>query len=105
MVDKTEQKTAKGLRVIDPKLFRYIVNKLNDSHNIHSYDIEALAVKEASGLTITLRYGENYAQSKEAFFSFEIINNRSEELNAFIQEAADECKEVMVADYFKMMKP
>lgn len=95
----------KSLRVIDPKLFKYIVHELNERHNIHSYDIETLAEKEAAGLNLTIRYGENYSHSKEAFFAYDTLKERADDLNDFIHEVADNCKEVMVADYFKMMKP
>lgn len=105
MVEKTEQRLPKPLRVIDPKLYKFIVDELNRRHNIHSYDIEILAKKIDSGLTMTFKYGEDYAQSKEIFFDFKTLHDRSSKLTDFVHELADECKSVMIKDYFKMVKP
>lgn len=105
MVEKTDQKSSKSLRVIDPKLYRFIVDELNRRHNIHSYDIQILAKKIESGLTMTFKYGEDYAQSKEVFFEFKTLNDRNSELTDFIHGLADDCKSVMIKDYFKMVKP
>ncbi|MUV36731.1 hypothetical protein JNUCC1_00535 [Lentibacillus sp. JNUCC-1] len=104
MADQTTQK-AKSLRVIAPQLYKDIINAMTAKHNIHSYDIQATAIEKKDGLTIILRFGEEFAHTQEAFFTHETIKDRGEELNQFIQETADICKDVMVKDYFKMMKP
>lgn len=105
VVERGEKKTTKPLQIIDPKLYRYIVEELNDRHNIHSYDTEILATKEDSGLTIIIKYGENFTHSKEELFIYETLKNRGDDFIKFVHEVADECKEVMIAEYFKMMKP
>ncbi len=105
MVNKIDENMTKSLRIVDPKLYHYIVNKLNDTYNIHSYDVEIVAMTGITGLKIKIRYGEDYKQSKEAFFSFTSLQNHEDDFTIFIDEVAKVCKKAMVADYFKMMKP
>lgn len=105
MAKKGEKKTTKSLQIIDPKLYRYIVEELNERHNIHSYDTEILATKENSGLTLIIKYGQNFAHSKERFIKNKSLKNQEDDFVKFVHEVADECKEVMIAEYFKMVKP
>lgn len=105
MIEKKEEKLIKPLEIIDSTLYRYIVEALYEKQNIHSYDVEVLATEEETGLTISLKYGENFTHAKEAFFEYEALNKLDDEFVKFIDEITDECKKVMVAEYFKMMKP
>ncbi|MBY7142031.1 hypothetical protein KFZ56_02785 [Virgibacillus sp. NKC19-3] len=102
--DKQQQK-RKFLRVLSPDLYRYITDKFEELHNIHAYDIQADAIKEETGLHLRLQFGDQFAHQEERFFTFDAIEERSTELEEFVKSTADKCQEVMIADYFKMMKP
>ncbi|MFD2760803.1 hypothetical protein [Lentibacillus juripiscarius] len=107
MLHSEQASTGKerSLRVILPELYSFITTELEDRYNIHPYDIQANAVKEASGYKIILYYGDNYAHQKAQSFSVKSLQSFDTELTAFIEEVGESCKEVMIADYYRMMKP
>lgn len=91
------------LRAVSPQLYNYITEILEES-NIHQYDFEASTIEIDNGLQVFIQYGENFSQSQSAFFTFTEINQLDEKIKSFVEEIAEACKEVMIADYFKMMK-
>lgn len=103
MVEK--EKLTRPLEILDSTIYRYIIEALYEKQNIHSYDVEILATKEDTGLIITLKFGENFSHSKKGFFQYESLKELDEDFVKFIDEVTEECKKVMVAEYFKMMKP
>ncbi|UJL46684.1 hypothetical protein KFZ58_01615 [Virgibacillus sp. NKC19-16] len=105
MNEDKQHRRRKSLRVISPDLYWYITGKFEELHNVHTYDIQADAIKEETGLHIRLKFGDQFAHQEEQFFTFEAIEEQSTELEGFVKSTADKCQEVMVADYFKMMNP
>ena len=92
------------LRVIAPDIYQIITSEL-EKQNIHSYDVQINAIKKEQGLQIILLFGENFTHKKEQFFTHEAIKNFSDEIIAFAKETGESCKEVMISEYFKMMRP
>lgn len=93
----------KPLRVVLPKLYNYLVKELESFH-VHAYDIQANAVEKDSGYQIMIHYGEGFSQLESQFFFYKSINNLDESITEYIGTIGEKCKQVMVADYFKMMK-
>lgn len=73
--------------------------------NIHSYDVRPFVDEVSEGVHIHLFYGEDYAHESKGLFTAEQVNQIDEEVKQFFNEIGKKCQEVMIADYFKMMKP
>lgn len=91
------------IQIISPKLYRLILNELENLH-IHPYDMQVSGVKEENGVQLIFRFGDGYAHSASQFFSNEVIEDENPELKKFVQHVGEEGKKTMIADYFKMMK-
>lgn len=94
-----------SLQVLFPDLYQFVINYLENTHNIHPYDIQAHAIKEQDGYQLVFHFGEGYAHEKSQFFSDASIENLESEIEEFTKSVGEKCKEAMIADYFKMMKP
>ncbi|TMN23684.1 hypothetical protein FH966_12865 [Lentibacillus cibarius] len=103
--EQTASSKKRTLRIILPELYNFITTKLEELYNIHPYDIQVYAVKEASGYKLFLYYGDGYAHQKSQSFTDEALQNFDTELLEFIESVGESCKEVMIADYYRMMKP
>ncbi|WP_085992615.1 hypothetical protein [Oceanobacillus senegalensis] len=104
MSGKTKQAQVKSLISVSPKLYRYFTTELENRYHIHSYDFQADAIKKENGIYIILRFGDYFDQKKEQFFSNNKLEDKKE-LEAFIIEAGEFCKQVLIDDYFKRMAP
>lgn len=94
----------KPLRFIEPDLYQLLLAELQRKH-LHSYDMKASAIKDQTGVTLILRYGDELHSSKQAYFSYEAIRQRAEELIDYLDKVTEECKETIIRDYYKMLKP
>jgi len=103
MEEKKQQAKGKFLRVVSPKLYLYLTSQFSDQFNIHPYDIRYEGIEKEDGVLVILRYGEDYIQMIEYFFTFAEIDEEGEELTEFVEETGEICQEVMIADYYKMM--
>ncbi|ASK62637.1 hypothetical protein CFK37_10980 [Virgibacillus phasianinus] len=92
-----------SIRAIAPDLYRYIVNELETIH-IHPYDVQANGIKKENGIQLICRFGEEYTHVKSEFFPFEAIGRLDKKLEDFINQLGEECKQSMIADYYKMLK-
>jgi len=90
---------------VSPKLYRYIVAELEREFHIQSYDFKAGAMKEKDGLRVILQFGEHFTHKTEEFFSDKQIEILSEDIRSFIHRTGENCKEVMIDEYFKRMAP
>jgi hypothetical protein len=91
------------LRYAAPELYRKMVG-IFSIHHIHPYDIQAYAVKTEDGMEITLRFSVDFSQSVTTHVSIGQIENPDDEVINFFEEAAHQCKTMLVADYYKMIK-
>ncbi|RYG71840.1 hypothetical protein EU245_12840 [Lentibacillus lipolyticus] len=107
MVYSEQAASSKGqsLRIILPELYSFITTKLEEHYNIHPYDIQVYAAKETSGYKLIFYYGDGYARQKTQSFTDKVLKNFDTELLEFIEAVGESCKEVMIADYYRMMKP
>lgn len=91
------------LRVMLPTFYNYLIMEL-EKECIHAYDIQANAVESKTGYVIHIFYGQGFTQTSSNFFSHSSIENVDESVKEYIKTIAEKCKQVMIADYFKMMK-
>ena len=91
------------LRVISPSMFEQIRSEL-EKYNVHPNDIQAKAIEKNDGLEVTVLFGEGFNQSKAQFFTNDAIETDYESIQRFAYDIAEACREVMIADYYKMMK-
>ncbi|QKY69154.1 hypothetical protein [Lentibacillus sp. CBA3610] len=103
--DETSSGREQPMRIILPNLYNEITKQLEEQHNIHPYDIQAKAVTEDSGYQVIIYFGDGFSHRKSKHFSSEAIEKMDTDESGFIEELGDACKEVMIADYFKMMRP
>ncbi|GGJ85163.1 hypothetical protein GCM10007063_04630 [Lentibacillus kapialis] len=103
--EQISSKQEQPMRVVLPDLYKKITDKLEEDYNIHKYDIQAQAVQESSGYEAIIYFGDSYAHKNSQYFSNEAIKHKNPEIAEFIEKVGSACKEVMIADYFKMMRP
>jgi hypothetical protein len=101
---ETSQDKALPLRAVNSKLFQLLQAEL-DAQHIHSYDIEAIGAKKEDGTEVTLKYGDAFRHVKSQYFSNSSIEANDPAISQYFKEVGEDCQKVLVADYFKMMKP
>jgi hypothetical protein len=94
----------KLMRFAAPALYEKMVEAFEDLH-IHPYEIHATVIKNENGMDVCLRFSADYSQSITNHFDNEQVMQPDEEVNLFFQNAANQCKALLIADYYKMMKP
>ncbi|MFC3040630.1 hypothetical protein ACFOGI_10265 [Virgibacillus xinjiangensis] len=104
-MEEITEKKAKFLRVLSPKLYRFLTSQLEEQFHIHSYDIQLEGIQEENGILVILQYGEGFTHVEEEVFSMDEIEQEGEDLQDFVQRTGEACREVMIADYYKMVKP
>ncbi|GGA81650.1 hypothetical protein [Ornithinibacillus halotolerans] len=105
MTNKNKQLNLKSLRFLSPKLYNYITDILQETYNIHSYDLQMDAEQKEDGLQVIIRYGETFSHKQANFFTHEQIDNLSNEILDFVNKTGEACTEVLIDDYFKIYAP
>ncbi|MDP4084849.1 MAG: hypothetical protein Q8934_09570 [Bacillota bacterium] len=98
-----ERNKERPARIVLPKLYNLVNAELEKRH-IHAYDYQAMVIEQDNGIDLILQFGENFSKSESHYFTNEMIEKESNELLDFIQAVGESCKNIMIADYFKMMK-
>jgi hypothetical protein len=99
-------KSQVSLRSLSPKLYQYITEKLFEDYHIHSFDVQIDAEEKEEGIHIILRFGEYFTHSEEHFCSSDSLEkDNDKELDEFIDKTGEECKQVLIDDYYRMMTP
>lgn len=92
------------LMILSPNLYQQLIDSL-ETENIHSFDIEAYGLKTKDHLEVEVRFGEEYQKVMKETFPLAILKEESEEYLNFCKNVGETCKEIMIQDYFKMVKP
>ncbi|TMN23077.1 hypothetical protein [Lentibacillus cibarius] len=92
------------LRTMYPSAYKCLIEKLQE-HNIHSFDVQATARKKDAYVSVSVRFGERFGQEKIQDFPEKALHETDSDFAAFCEEVQKTCKEVLIADYFKMVKP
>lgn len=56
-------------------------------------------------MDVTLKYGDAYRHVKTKTFSTTAIEEMDSAIPQFFKEVGEDCQKVLIADYYKMMKP
>ncbi|MFD1038999.1 hypothetical protein ACFQ3N_11450 [Virgibacillus byunsanensis] len=104
MSNKDSQSSRRLLRLIYPNLYDYLMEQLT-AENIHPFDIQAMGRKMDSKVEIQILFGEDFAQELTRTFSEENLVNINSDFVDFCEEVQETCKETLIADYYKMVKP
>lgn len=99
----SHENLEQSIRVISPSLYSHIASELETIH-IHPYDVRVNGIKKENGMELIIRFGDGYAHMKSELFSFEAIEKLDECITEFIKQVGEECKQTMIADYYKMLK-
>ncbi|MCJ0931074.1 hypothetical protein [Virgibacillus halodenitrificans] len=99
-----ERSTQQPLRILLPELYQYIIEYLEEQHNIHSYDIQVFVMNQHDGYQLSFAFGEDYSHQEKITLTLKQIQNKEDNIKPFIKEFGEKCKETMIADYYKMMK-
>jgi hypothetical protein len=91
------------LRFTAPELYKHMIEIFSNDH-IHTYDIHATSAKKDHGLEVTLRFANDFSQVISQTFTAEQVLNPDDNVTVFFTEAAEKCKALLIADYYKMMK-
>ncbi|MCH1624324.1 hypothetical protein [Fredinandcohnia quinoae] len=92
------------LRFAAPALYQRMVETFS-KYNIHPYDIHGTMLKNETGYELKLRFSNDFSQSVSTQISVEQAKNPDEKITHFFEETADKCKNQLISDYFKMVKP
>ncbi|WP_164669518.1 hypothetical protein [Virgibacillus doumboii] len=104
MKTKETKTSRKLLRAVYPKLYDHLLEELM-SHNIHSYDVQITFEKAGSSVEIQVRFGERFTRELTRTFSEKNVHEIGDAFHDFCEEIKQACKETLIADYFKMVKP
>jgi hypothetical protein len=94
----------KLLRFAAPNLYKKMLDVFS-SHHIHFYDVHATVSETDDALQITLRFCTDFSETFTQEFNRETAAEPDDLVTEFFEEAAQKCKGLLVADYYKMMKP
>lgn len=92
------------LRFYNTDLYQILLNQLTHFH-IHPHDMEASVQRKESKYTVILRFGEEFSHEQTKDFIDEDFIHGKENIIEFFFISAKQCKEVMIGDYYQMMKP
>lgn len=99
------EEERKPLRAISPKLYMFITKELEKQFHIQPYDVQVDAIQKDEGMQISVRFGEQFSQQVEQFFSSDALWDDRKQLQQFIQKTGESCKDVLIKNYFRMMAP
>lgn len=92
------------LRTTHPAGYEQLLEELS-THNIHAFDVQATSSETENEVEVTVRFGEAFNQALTKVFSKGTVLEKNEAFTDFCKEVGDTCKETLIADYFKMVKP
>ncbi|WP_138417515.1 hypothetical protein [Aquibacillus sediminis] len=104
MENQSKQTNRQLLRVAYPETYGLLMAELS-KHHIHAYDVQATAKKVDQYVEIQVRFGEDFSKEQTQTFREKEIKQKSEEITNFFKQVGETCKEILIADYFKMVKP
>lgn len=91
------------LRFAAPQLYKKMI-EIFSNHHIHSYEVQAYVLKNNNGMTVSLRFSSDFSLSLSTNISCIQAENPDNFVIQFFEEAAEKCKSILIADYYKMIK-
>lgn len=91
------------LRYAAPELYKKML-EIFSIHHIHIYDVHAYVQKHENGMEVIVRFSADFSQTVTKKISSEQAENPDLEVTQFFEEAAQKCKTMLIANYYKMIK-
>lgn len=91
------------LRFAAPQLYKKMIEVFSN-HHIHSYEVQAYVLKINQGMNVTLRFSSDFSMFVSTYVSCKQAENPDNKVIQFFEEAAEKCKTILIADYYKMIK-
>lgn len=91
------------LRFTAPILYQSMID-IFSAYHIHPHDVHAILIKNEDEIVITLRFAVDFSQSMTKHLCLEQAEHPDEQVAHFFKEAAERCKSLLIAGYYKMMK-
>lgn len=92
-----------SLRVEAPAVYDRMIETFS-RYNIHPYDAQGAVIKKEEGIEIVLKFSNGFSKTVQTHISADQAKNPDDEVTLFFERAADECKNQLIADYYKMIK-
>lgn len=73
-------------------------------YNLHPYDTESSIVKSQDGLDVTVKLAGSQSKLATTHISTKQAQQPDEEVIRFFESTAEECKNLLIKNYFKMIK-
>ncbi|MFC7680158.1 hypothetical protein [Paenibacillus sp. GCM10028914] len=100
----TSLPSERPLRFVKPDYYQLLQEQMKDQH-LHLFDIQAVVIKNGEEMSISLRYGEEFASERSLTMNADAEQvGQAEELNEFFRNTVEECKKKIIADYYQFMK-
>lgn len=92
-----------SLRFAAPKLYGKMMETFS-KYNLHPYDTESSALKKEDGMDITLKLAGSNSVVATTHLTRKQIEQPDEDVVSFFETSAEECKNLLIKNYFKMIK-
>lgn len=92
-----------SLRIAAPNVYERMIETFS-KHNLHPYDTEGTVIKKEDGFDISLRLAGSSTSVGTKHISLTQAEKPDEEVTNFFETSAEECKNLLIKNYFKMIK-
>lgn len=92
-----------SLRIAAPKLYGKMMETFS-KYNLHPYDTEGSVLKKENGMDVTLKLAGSHSVVSTTYLSKKQIEQPDDEVERFFETSAEECKNLLIKNYFKMIK-
>lgn len=92
-----------SLRIRAPRVYARMIETFS-KYNLHPYDAEATVIQNDNGLDISVKLAGSLTNLGSKHISMKQAEEPDDEVNAFFETSAEECKNLLIKNYFKMIK-
>lgn len=92
-----------SLRFRAPRLYDRMMEAFSN-YNLHPYDAEATITQKEDGMDLSIRLGGSLTDLATIHISPKQAEEPDEEVISFFENAAEECKNLLIKNYFNMIK-
>lgn len=92
-----------SLRFTAPKVYDQMVETFS-KHKIHPFDTEATVVQKDGRMAISIKLAGGASELASTTISLNQAKEPDEEVVSFFETSAEECKNLLIKNYFKMIK-
>lgn len=92
-----------SLRIAAPNLYNKMLESFS-KYNLHPYDTESSVIKNQNGMDITIKLAGSQSMLATTKITAKQANEPDEEVISFFESSAEKCKNLLIKNYFKMIK-